>query len=646
MRNILFKHFYYRLSTYQNLLCAFFAAVIFSLRWINCLPFSGYMPVINDADNLGFWTKYMFYAKESFCFPIGLIKGLSFPFHIANISNASIPLLAILFKLLSKIYGPFAEFYYFSLAEIVSVFVSAYFTCLLLNLFKVKLFWIKLLGVVLVALSHPLLFRSSCYYGVSFTVAYFPVYLALAYFFIRLYKDPCWKSMLMFSVVFPIAALIDPYVLFGVLFLGITGASLKILEAFLTGNKFNYIRIRFFVVGVFIGVTLSLLCLLVLGQQGYLEVSPYISPLDRRYNIRDRFGDGYGGGLGGGLHGADMVSIFIPPKDTENVSLGKKCGPSSYLTNIGFPITTGDLQRGQYEGFAYLGTIPIVILFILIIASAFSIIKNYRIYFIKRRLNLISKLVMDYEFISIAAVIGISVFLLYVMSWGYIIHIGGVRFNDIPTPSLLLALIWPKFMFARSLGRFAIPFALYVTIGTIVWFNKFISSYIYRLDRIGKAFVASIIILLILGHIYEVRGYLLPPEKVTYGNDVANTFGDEDKELIRKILHNKRALLVVPALRENVEWSKTCYAMAFYANVPLSGATVGCGIRPEHGMQFNFDIKSISAGKIKEIVNRYGDVAIATTSDMAKEILKKADTAMQYHKLQHPDVVILTLNKG
>ena len=98
-------------STCQALLCAFLVTSIFSLRYINCLPFSGYMPIIPDHEILGYYGRYLIYARESFSFPIGLIKNLCFPFHAANMARGPIPLFAILFKLLSKIHAPFSEFH-------------------------------------------------------------------------------------------------------------------------------------------------------------------------------------------------------------------------------------------------------------------------------------------------------------------------------------------------------------------------------------------------------------------------------------------------------------------------------------------------------------------------------------------------------
>ena len=80
------------------------------------------MPSSTNFELLGFYGRYLIYAQEPIAFPLGIIKGLSFPFNdVANIMRGPIPLFAIPIKVLSKICPPLGEFYYFVLAELLSL---------------------------------------------------------------------------------------------------------------------------------------------------------------------------------------------------------------------------------------------------------------------------------------------------------------------------------------------------------------------------------------------------------------------------------------------------------------------------------------------------------------------------------------------
>ena len=648
MKNTIVIYIHSKSSTFQNLLCAFFVTSIFSMRWINCLPFSGYMPVANNTDQLDIWARYLIYAKEPFGFPIGVINGMCFPFSDASITRGPMPLFAILFKLLSKIYTPFSEFYYFVLVELLFVFLVAYFTCLLLESFKTTSSWLKLIGAVLVSLSFPFLYRSSNYYAVTYQMTYFPLYLAFAYFYVRTYKHPCLKSQVLLTAFLPICAFFDYYTLFAVLFMFAVSLCLSLFNYILNQSKLNRDRIISSASVFILGVILVFTVTFIVGKEGDLTVPPGRSPLTARYSERW----GYGGGFGGGFHVADVLTLVIPPKDAdESVPLYRRCGPSSYLSKLGFTITTNDLQDGQYEGFTYLGTTTIGILFVLLIIKGLSPLQNYRIYFMKLRLTLTSKIFLVNDLFSLPIIIGVSTFMLYIISWGYIIHIGGIRLNNIPTPSLIMALVWPKFMFARSLGRLAIPFMLYITIGVIMGLDRYLYRYMYQGSKCRRVVFVSIMIFLVITHIYEIRGYLEPSE-VTYGNEIASVFSKEEAVLVKRLLQDKRALMIAPDIRsgdgplfKHPNWLKTCYSLAFHSNIPISGIYSGMAIPPEHRKQTNLDIKYILAGNIKEIVNRYGDVAIAAPSDMAKEILRKTNISLKYYELQSQNVTILTLDE-
>ena len=641
IKNTVINYIRLKIATCQDLLCAVFVTSIFSLRWRNCLPFSGYMPVLKGGDNLEIWSRYLFYAREPFGSPIGLIKGLGFPFHTVSISRGPIELFAILFKFLSKIYAPFSEFYYPVLFELVCVFLVAYFTCLILKALRVRSFWVRLLGTVLASLSFPLLFRSSSFYGLSYQVAYFPIYMAFFYFLIRLYNHPDRRSFFLLMLFFLILAFFNDYGLFGTYFIFFIFLILIFFRFILNRNRSKADRDRLFfaVPALILGVIITFFVSFMLGNQENMTVSQDSTLLSTRYDTSW----GYGGGYGGGFHVADVLSVVIPPKNKEGIPLYKTCGPTSYLSRIGFPITTNDLQDGQYEGFTYLGTVTILILLFLVLSKILSLIGNYRKLFAKLRLQIMSKFFMVNEIFSLPVIIGISVTILYIFSWGYIIHIGGVRLNDIATPSLILAEIWPRFMLIRSLGRLAIPFMLYIIIVTVVWLDRYLYPYLHNKVIYKRIPFVSIIIFLMIAHTAEVWGYLKPPQ-VTYGNAIANALSREDKILIKRLLEDKKALMVVPKIRDNFEWGKICYSLAFYANIPLSSAVWETGISPKYKKQYDEDIKQLLEGNVKDIVHRYGEVAIAAPPNIANEILAKCNVPLRSYKLRDQDVTVLILD--
>ncbi len=227
----------------QNLFCAFFVTLIFSFRWSNCLPFSGFMPVIQNTDNLGFWGRYLIYAREPISFPLGTIKNLSFPFQSANITRGSIPLFAFSFKLLSKIFPLFAEFYYFPLVELIAVFAVGYYTCLILDEYKTDFFLIKLLAAVLTSLSFPLLFRSSNYFGATVHVFYFPLYMAFGYYYLLLSKKVNFLSLLKLLGVFILVGLTEYYVLLALLLILIFCLGFNLWNFWLLKNQLNKQRL-------------------------------------------------------------------------------------------------------------------------------------------------------------------------------------------------------------------------------------------------------------------------------------------------------------------------------------------------------------------------------------------------------------------
>ncbi|PIS09192.1 hypothetical protein COT75_02945 [Candidatus Beckwithbacteria bacterium CG10_big_fil_rev_8_21_14_0_10_34_10] len=623
----------------QNIILALLVTAVFSLRWQNCLPFSGKMPVITNSDVMSIWGRYLIFAKENFSFPLGSIKSLSFPFQTANITRA-FPLFSLILKFLSKIFPLLGKFYYFPLVEIMAVFLTAYFTCLLLDKFKVRWWPIKLLGAVLVSLSPALLFRSSFYYGISMQVYYFPLYLIFSYLYICFYKKPSWRLAVILALVFPLSSLIAYYLSFGISFIFLVLLGFNILEFTINKKKVNQKRLIRGLFAFVLGLFLSSVVFSILGNQDNLKVPPETSLFTTRF----RTNWGYGGGFGSGFHVADVLTLFIPPEESPDLLKEIGMGPTAYLAKAGFPLTSRHLQAGQYEGFAYLGTVTISLLLFYVLIGVFNFYKNPRSFLMKLRMKWTAKIFFLDHFFSLPFIFASAAFLLYVLSWGNIIHLGGIRFNDLPTPTLLIAMFWRQFIFVRSIGRFAIPLMLFITLGLVVYLNKFLQIYLLKTKKKREFLVILLMVFLSIAHIGEIKGYLKAPEKVVYGNEITQLFSKKDQMLIKRVTQDKKALIIAPKLRSGLEWEKIGYALALYSSAPLSGATVGApGEREEHLKQYDKDISDIISGNVKELVDRYGEIVIVVKSEQAEEIIKKSNFDLKYNKLDNSKVAILTL---
>ncbi|MCK5541106.1 MAG: hypothetical protein KAI40_00320 [Desulfobacterales bacterium] len=623
----------------QTIFCALLVTIIFSIRWKNCLPFSGYMPLAANSDQLDIFARFLIWAKEPFSLPIGTIKGFTFPFEDASITRGPLPLFALLFKGLSRIYSPFSEFYYFVFAEIVFVFFAAFFTCMILDLYNIKSFSLKLLGVTLVALSFPILYRSSNYYGVTFLMAYIPLYTAFAYCYIRIYKYPSIKSFVLMAFFLPLLAFFDYYVLFGIFFMSIVSLPLIFINYLINRNIVNRKRFYGYLISLVIGTSLLFGLISLLGKQGDLTV-----PSQTTLTHRNEVGWGYGGGYGGGFHVADVLTLIIPPRDNiVGAPEYKICGPSAYLTKLGFPLTADKLQDGQYEGFTYIGTTTLGIIVFLSILGFIFLIKNRKLFIVKLKMNISNKLFGFNDPFSLSFIVGISTFALFVFSWGYIIHFGGNRFNNIGTPTLFLAELWNKFMLARGLGRLAIPFMLFCTFGSLILFSKIVSNYMCRTNTIKKAIIITTIVLLSVFHVFEIRGYL-KESKVVFGNEIIDVFEKEEGIKIHKILKDKKGLIFAHPIRSDDEWLKTCYSLGFHSMIPISGIYSGMTVNQNHRVQTDINRQNARTGHIREIIELYGDVAFAAPCEMADDIIKRSNVPLQSYKIEKKNVTLIFLD--
>lgn len=621
-----------------SMLLSVLLAAIFSLRWRNALPFSGYMPVLKGGDQIEIWSRFLIYAREPFHYPLGLIKGLSYPFETANIVRGPLELFAIPLKLLSKVVPAAGQFYYFSLAEILSVFLTAFFASKIFEQFGVRSLWVRGLGTVLVTLSFPLLFRSS-YSQLSYQVVYFAFYMIFAYVYIRFYRDRSTKLKWWLAALLPLSAMVDYYLVLALAGSFLIFVMLHGIEAALSRERLC--RKRFVhslgLLALAVGLTYGLL--LSLGNEKNLVQSNYFTPLTGRYES----GWGYGGGMGGGFHSADLLTFVIPPENKTNMPEWKKVGPDAFLTKLGVGFTTIDLQDGQYEGFTYIGTVGLFLVLMFLLIYVVRWLRNPREEWQRRRVVRTCHLHFDYPLFSLPCMFAIACGALFILSLGYIVHIAGHRLNNVATPALVLAEMWPRFIFARGLGKLATPLALLIIFSTVVLLNRYVQSLLCSRKKIVTYGIRCFLGLLIAAHVVEISGYLTPRSDAIKGNDIVQVFDLKDRQTIQQVLKDKKVLIMVPALRSSADWSKIGYALAYTSQVPLTGATIGIAVPDHFKRYFGADIAAAQAGGITTLIDRYGKgFALAMPEEVAADVLRRMDAQVNVTQLTSQNVVLIT----
>ena len=201
----------------------------------------------------------------------------------------------------------------------------------------------------------------------------------------------------------------------------------------------------------------------------------------------------------------------------------------------------------------------------------------------------------------------------------------------------------PQFMYSRSIGRYAWPLSILVVLTGVALFERYVGSRLCWPDRRGRIAFAMLAMVCVAAHVYEISGYLRQTP-VTHGNEISKAFTDADVTTIKDTVKDKVAIMIVPAFVGNMEWTRTSYALAFYGKIPISGATIGSPGESAHDLQqYARDIDDISAGKLRDVVKRYGNICVACPTDIAQKIVEISDLPLEAHQLVSRDCVILTL---
>ena len=548
---------------------------LYSIHFYQVLPFSGYTRVFN-YETVTTLTSYLIYAREPFSFPLGEINGLTYPFSDANIGNVgALPLFAVIFKALGKVFPQFQEFDYFVFVELLSCFVTALFAQKTLLQLGVKHIVFLVLGALLTGTSYVLLTRSAMMQ--TFCVVAFPLFMAWIYFALNASGRDKWhyQSDVAFLLLFPIAALLDNYTLFGVLLGTFTLLGRELFEVFFGGLKSSWNRLSRIIFYCSAGTSLSVLALYIIG----MFPLPSFSFGFTSYDV----------GAGGRYHVADLFGPLIPVDSNIGVSL---------LSKLGFPFSTANLQPGQYEGLAYVGTAT---LFLLLVGWLWKFIKQTpsvdRFRDSSHRLHIYSPW----------AKVAIAVIVVFIYSLGYELIILGHSFpNFAGMPAAWISDRVTSLYNLRAPGRLASLLSFFIILsGMSIFYKVAIHSASTRLSKFG--FIGVFLISLI--HIVEIAP-LLKPVSAQALHPIGGVVSFEDVETLRLIGSKHEAVFVAPSVRAAGAWTIEAYGLVYYLGVK-SNLHYIARTNPENTVILNRDVQRILTGQWDSIIADYGNVLIA-----------------------------------
>lgn len=587
-------------------------AILFSLRFLDALPFSGFSKVFNQ-ETVATLTSFLMFAQEPWSFPIGTIKGLAYPFADGNIGNVgAIPLFALIFKALGKVFPYFQTFDYFVLVDILSCFLTAYFSQKILVAVGVRQFNFRFLGALLTGASFLVFTRSA--WMQPFCIVAFPIFTAWMYAMLMVLQRGERKPSQSIAVlgIYPIAALVDNYSLFAILLGTAVILARELYEASFGGGKASWNRsLRLLLLCTF-GPALSVLALYVIGMFP-LPSAPQIF-------------SSYDFGMGGRYHVADLFSPWLP---AANGAVAYFREPS-LLGRLDFPISTNLLADGQYEGIAYIGTSALLMWGLLAAIWLFSFRKESsgggaQIVSMKSRLILYS----PWKKAGLAS-LGVFIF-----SLGYELHILGQAFpNFSGMPAAWIADRFPAVHNIRAQGRLASMLSLFLILEGVrqlsMWSEARSQRFQGNQSKHRGVMAIAIIIFLTLIHLVEISP-LLKPVPVQPSHPIGGWTTDEIAK-IRRVSSGHDAIFFSPSWREGLKWETEIFSLAYYSglrsNIYLIARTL-----PERDARIARDLDWVIKGEWDLLVEEYGERIIFAIPLSTAETLRSG-VSNRYEEVQ------------
>ena len=559
-------------------------AALLSLRFLNCLPFSGFTRIFNQ-ETIATLTSFLMFAQEPWSFPLGTIKGQAFPFADANIGNVGvIPLFALTFKAFGKVFPYFQTLDYFVLVDIASCFLTAYFSQKTLLAVGVRQFRFRFLGALLTGASFLVFNRSA--WTQPFCIVAFPLFAAWVYAMLLTLQRGNWRLSQDFAVlsIYPIAALVDNYSLFAILLGTAVVLARELYEATFGGLPASRNRSLRVLLLCVCGPILCLLALYVIGMFP-------LPPVPRTFTSYDF-------GMGGRYHVTDLFSPWLP--------VGSGISTPSLLGRLNFPLTTDLLAAGQYEGVAYIGTSALLLWIFLAGIWALSLRKGLA-KGLQTNVSMRSRLALYSPWKKV----GWASLFVFIFSLGYELHILGYSFPDFSgMPAAWIADRFPAVYNIRAEGRLASLLSLFVILEGVrqlsVWCEKAaVRSSSTELSRRSRHIVLIGIGLLIVIHLVEIAPFLRPvPAQPSH--PIGGIYSDQEIATLKRLGSGHDIVLISPGWREGLEWEIEAFSLAYYlrlrSNLYLIARTL-----PEHDARMARDLDLVIKGDWDLLVNEYGE---------------------------------------
>lgn len=562
-------------------------AILFSIRFLYCLPFSGFTRGFN-YETVTTLVSFLIFAQEPWSFPLGVIKGLAFPFADANIGNVgALPLFALSFKALGSLSSSFLIQDYFILVEILSCFLTAFVAQKTLASIGAPEKALRALGALLTGTSFLLLTRSELLQ--PFCVASFPLFMAWIYAMLLALRRGSWslREDVVAVLIFPLAALVDNYALFGML-LGTSALLMfEFCEAILGGLRSSWnrvFRIFFFCIA---GSMLSLLALYAIGMYPLPAVPNTFTSYDF--------------GMGGRYHVADLFAPLIP--------FAKQAGTfpeSSLAAKLHFPFDTGQLGPGQYEGIAYVGTPVLLVLMATAIAWAGSLLQ-------KMLVGKTNAVTTPGRFIVSTPwkKVGLASLGVFFFSMGYELVILGEAFPGFSgMPAAWIADRFPAVYNFRAPGRLASLLSLFLILESVrrlsLWNNRMVSRSPDLISRDIMPIVHAVILGLAAIHLTEIAPYLRPVTSQPV-HPINGAYSASDIERLRQLGKAHEVVLISPAVQAaGVDWTSQAFALAYYSGLRSNLYYLARTI-PDHQAKITVDLNRVANGDWEPFLAEYGN---------------------------------------
>lgn len=158
--------------------------------------------LMNAGDLTQHYLGWSFFRNDSWVFPLGKTISYGYPYGISTTYTDSIPLLAIIFKLLSPLLPQ--NFQYFGIWELICFAFSGFFAALILRLFTKNNLLITLGGLFFI-FSPIMIFRVAGHNALS------GQWIILWALYLFLSKDKIQVSIVQWIIVSVLSILIHPY---------------------------------------------------------------------------------------------------------------------------------------------------------------------------------------------------------------------------------------------------------------------------------------------------------------------------------------------------------------------------------------------------------------------------------------------------